>query len=73
VLGTNAYKGLANNDEFLQRFKYTTAGSVITPGLIGSVIAPPDAPQAADGGGGFEVLVASAVYNTAHEGATDLV
>lgn len=69
VLGTNVYKGLANNDEFLQRYKYTTAGSVITPDLIGAVVAPPNAPQGGDNP--FQVLVASSIYNTAHEGATD--
>lgn len=69
VLGANAYKALKNHDEFLQRIKYTQRG-VVTPDIIGSVLAPPNQPEAADDGG-FKILVASAVYNSAAEGAAD--
>lgn len=68
VLGTNAYQALKNNDDFLQRIKYTQKG-VVTPDIIASVLAPPNQPESGDGG--FEVLVASAVYNSAHEGAAN--
>jgi len=67
VLGANAYKGLKNNDEFLQRIKYTQRG-VVTPDIIASVLAPPNQPEAATGG--FKVMVAASVYNSAAEGAT---
>lgn len=68
VVGTNVYKGLKNNGEILDRFKYTQA-AVITPQLIASVIAPPNQVEA--GQPNFEVIVASAIYNTAAEGETD--
>lgn len=66
VLGTNAYKALKNHAEILDRLKYTQRG-VITPELIASILAPPGQPEAADDSE-FQVLVASAVYNTAADG-----
>jgi hypothetical protein len=69
VLGMNVYKALKNHAEILDRLKYTQRG-VITPELIASILAPPNAPESADGGD-FKIVVAAATYNTAAEGATD--
>lgn len=69
VLGANAYKALKNHDEFLQRIKYTERG-VVTTDVMSSILAPPNQPEAADGGA-FKILVAQSVYNSAAEGATD--
>lgn len=69
VVGTNVYKALKNHTEILDRIKYTERG-VVTTEKIASILAPPNQPEASDAGP-FEMLVASAVYNTAHEGATD--
>lgn len=71
VLGTNVYQALKNQDDFLQRIKYTERG-VITPDVMAAVLAPPNQVEAADGGA-FEVIVASSVYNSAAEGASDAI
>lgn len=68
VLGTNTYKALKNHDEFLQRIKYTERG-IVTPDIMASVLAPPNQPESPSDS--FQVYVASAVYNSANEGATD--
>lgn len=71
VLGPSVYKALKNHDEFLQRIKYTERG-VVTTDVMASILAPPNQPEAADGGA-FKILVAQSVYNSAAEGATDSV
>lgn len=63
VLGPRVWEVLMNHDEVVQRIKYTQKG-VVTTDLLASLIAPP-------GVSNFQVLVASAIYNTANEGATD--
>lgn len=68
VLGVNTYKALKNHDEFLQRIKYTERG-IITPDVMAAVLAPPSQPESPNSE--FKVYVASAVYNSAHEGAAD--
>lgn len=55
--------GIQNHAEILDRIKYTQKG-VVTPELFASLVAPPDTPD-------FQVLVASAIENTAKEGAAD--
>ena len=68
VLGANAYKALKNHAEILDRLKYTQRG-VVTTDVMASILSPPNQPEAADGGA-FKIVVASAVYNSAAEGAT---
>ena len=65
VLGPRVWEVLQNHDEVIQRIKYTQRG-VITTDLLASLLAPPGVPN-------FEVLVASAIQNTAPEyvGAAD--
>lgn len=63
ILGPRVWEVLKNHDEVVQRIKYTQRG-VVTTDLLASLIAPP-------GVDGFQVLVASAIYNTANEGASD--
>lgn len=69
VAGTSVYRALKNHAEILDRLKYVQRG-VITPELIAAILAPPNAPESADGGE-FKVIVAAATYNTAAEGETD--
>ena len=69
VLGATVYQALKNHDEFLQRIKYTEKG-VVTTDIMASILAPPNQPEASDGGA-FKIFVSSAVYNSAHEGAAD--
>lgn len=64
ILGPRVWEVLKNHDEVVQRIKYTQRG-VVTTDLLASLIAPPGVEN-------FQVLVASAIYNTAAEGATDV-
>jgi hypothetical protein len=57
VLGLNTFNALAQNDDLLQRIKYTQRG-VVTPDIMASVF------------GIDRVLVSKAVENTANEGQT---
>lgn len=59
ILGPRVWEVLQNHDEVVQRIKYTQRG-VITTDLLASLLAPPGVPD-------FQVLVASAIYNTAAE------
>jgi hypothetical protein len=68
VLGTSVYRALKNHADITDRYKYTQA-AIITPELIARVLSPPGTPE--EGTPNFEVIVASAIYNTAAEGATD--
>lgn len=63
IVGPRVWEVLSNHDEIVQRIKYTQRG-VVTTDLVASLIAPPGVQN-------FEVLVASAIYNTANQGATD--
>lgn len=63
LLGSNAWKALKNHDEILQRIRYTQRG-VVTTEIIASLIAPPGVDD-------FQVIVASAIQNTAAQGAAD--
>ncbi len=63
ILGPRVWEVLKNHDEVVQRIKYVQRG-VVTTDLLASLIAPPGVEN-------FQVLVASAIYNTAGEGATD--
>jgi hypothetical protein len=63
VLGPRVWEVLKNADEIVQRIKYTQRG-VVTTELLASLIAPP-------GVNDFQVLVASAIQNTAPSGAAD--
>ena len=60
VLGTKVWQGLKNHAEILDRIKFTQRG-ILTTDLLASMLAPPEVPD-------FEVLVASAVKDTAAEG-----
>lgn len=68
VIGTNTYQALKNHASITDRYKYTEAG-IITPDLVARVLAPPNVPESAEGG--FQVMVASAIYNSAAEGQAD--
>ena len=57
VLGPRVWEVLKNHDEVVQRIKYTQRG-VVTTDLLASLIAPPGVTN-------FQVLVASAIQNTA--------
>lgn len=63
ILGPRVWEVLKNHDEVVQRIKYTQRG-VVTTDLLASLIAPPGVEN-------FQVLVASAIYNTANQGAAD--
>lgn len=63
IVGPRVWEVLSNHDEIVQRIKYTQRG-VVTTDLVASLIAPPGVEN-------FQVLVASAIYNTANQGATD--
>lgn len=60
VLGTDVWKAAKNDAEVLDRIKYTQR-AVLTTDLLASVLAPPEVDN-------FEVMVASAVKDSAAEG-----
>lgn len=68
VIGPNVYLALKNHAEFTSRFQYVQQ-AIITPELIARVISPPNVPET--GQPNFRVLVTTAIYNSAAEGAAD--
>jgi hypothetical protein len=62
VVGPKVWQALKNHAEILDRIKFTQRG-ILTTELLSSMLAPPEEPN-------FEVLVASAVKDTAAEGQT---
>lgn len=65
-LGSKTWQALQNHAEILDRIKYTQK-AVLTTDLLASLIAPPGGPVGDD----FKVVVASAIINSAAEGAAD--